>query len=531
MEIMDNKPIHMFWENTDISISVQNLSVEGDSCYQTINCMEDIRYIDYELEIQTKDKKISGVVADFSQLFLLLDITESLKETKVHSFFEDSYGLEKREDDSYLLTCGFELEVVQAILTKQELKDLHDKINQCVLDAITQHNKTLEAHLLEEGKNKDIREYRLFQYESDDSISNMFSVGEEISFILNRDGKLREMRGTIERIGDKQIEIETVRETIHVSPSELVDVFNQPTEEEISYSIEEMAEQFVYEYPCFIRNDFLTSDIDTLQEKYSNILINRFWMCREEHGWILWKEPVKEVQPYVRPLIEEIQRLSHSFLSVSELFQQVSADDVIQELKAHHALSDIDLLAHRRAFLEMQTILPDLSLQYICYGILMKEEEETYMDISMMNWKELKEDHPCSYAIEFNEWKENLGYSVSLTSLQEFSKPYLVSELLYEFTFLGCEEENVETQRDILIDRKKEIDQAIETGDHSKFVSFHSVEEMAKELGIDTQEDDVEIQSFMEQWEKDQNENQERSKIWERTEKELRTKIFQRKTN
>lgn len=153
------------------------------------------------------------------------------------------------------------------------------------------------------------------------------------------------------------------------------------------------------------------------------------------------------------------------------------------------------------------------------------------MDISMMNWKELKEDHPCSYAIEFNEWKENLGYSVSLTSLQEFSKPYLVSELLYEFTFLGCEEENVETQRDILIDRKKEIDQAIETGDHSKFVSFHSVEEMAKELGIDTQEDDVEIQSFMEQWEKDQNENQERSKIWERTEKELRTNIFQRKTN
>ena len=59
-----------------------------------------------------------------------------------------------------------------------------------------------------------------------------------------------------------------------------------------------------------IKKDFSVLDEETLYKKYGDAIINRTWMCRDEHRLIYKKtgHPVKDIEPCVRKVIQLIKK-------------------------------------------------------------------------------------------------------------------------------------------------------------------------------------------------------------------------------
>lgn len=82
--------------------------------------------------------------------------------------------------------------------------------------------------------------------------------------------------------------------------------------------------------------------------------------------------------------------------------------------------------------------------------IVMKEyyDEEaygkSYVDVSGSMLKGTEEEMSYSYAIEFEPWENWLGMSINETSLKEFTELEIISHCLFEMTFMGYDENEIQ---------------------------------------------------------------------------------------
>ena len=86
-----------------------------------------------------------------------------------------------------------------------------------------------------------------------------------------------------------------------------------PTEEILCMGVEEIAEDFcdsILVKTMTMLDDFGIMEVSELCEKYGEYIDNRYYMCREEHGFDMPEDvfPVDGVKPYV----EEVVRLLKS---------------------------------------------------------------------------------------------------------------------------------------------------------------------------------------------------------------------------
>lgn len=60
----------------------------------------------------------------------------------------------------------------------------------------------------------------------------------------------------------------------------------------------------------YMKKDFSVLDEDSLYKKYGDAIINRTWMCRDEHELTYRKtgHPVKDIEPCVREVIQLIKK-------------------------------------------------------------------------------------------------------------------------------------------------------------------------------------------------------------------------------
>lgn len=71
---------------------------------------------------------------------------------------------------------------------------------------------------------------------------------------------------------------------------------------------------------------------------------------------------------------------------------------------------------------------------------------EEYIDVSGIHQQPQSEEERCSYAIEFTPWKEWLGMEIHPNSLADFSELEIIAHCLYEMTFVGFEEEDIQEE-------------------------------------------------------------------------------------
>jgi len=75
-----------------------------------------------------------------------------------------------------------------------------------------------------------------------------------------------------------------------------------------------------------------------------------------------------------------------------------------------------------------------------------KSEEETYFDVSGVYKNPKTEEEKYSQGIEFTPWCEWLGMEISKETLHEFSEQEIIVHGLYEMTYVGFYEEEIQNK-------------------------------------------------------------------------------------
>jgi hypothetical protein len=75
-----------------------------------------------------------------------------------------------------------------------------------------------------------------------------------------------------------------------------------------------------------------------------------------------------------------------------------------------------------------------------------ENENQTYVDVSGENDSKDEFGRTISHAIEFVEWKKWLGMGLAPETLKNFSELEIIAHCLYEMTFIGYDEEEIQDQ-------------------------------------------------------------------------------------
>lgn len=104
-----------------------------------------------------------------------------------------------------------------------------------------------------------------------------------------------------------------------------------------------------------------------------------------------------------------------------------------------------------------------------------KDGDEEYIDVSGLHNHPRNKEETYSQGIEFTPWRKWLGMDISKESLNDFSEAELIVHCLYEMTFEGFEEEDIEN-RIISIDKSRMERESL-TEEESEAIAI-SVEEI-----------------------------------------------------
>ena len=90
---------------------------------------------------------------------------------------------------------------------------------------------------------------------------------------------------------------------------------------------------------------------------------------------------------------------------------------------------------------------------------------------------------PDSYAIDFMPWPEVLGLEVDEENIKEYGADNILASVLYEITFFGFHEEEIEKEREKLIESIKEAEEMMKLPKEEQDEYFVSAEDIFKDLG------------------------------------------------
>lgn len=112
---------------------------------------------------------------------------------------------------------------------------------------------------------------------------------------------------------------------------------------------------------------------------------------------------------------------------------------------------------------------------------------EDYVDVSGKYNHPQNEQQAFSHAIEFTPWKKWLGMDICKESVKKFTELELISHCLYEMTFAGFEEEEIQEEWDSI---KKTVDDYEKMDEDEKSNHRISLEDLLDELEDDEEEND-----------------------------------------
>jgi hypothetical protein len=113
-------------------------------------------------------------------------------------------------------------------------------------------------------------------------------------------------------------------------------------------------------------------------------------------------------------------------------------------------------------------------------------EIKTYVDVSGQEDEKDENGNKISYAIEFSEWNKWLGMGISQETLLNFSELEIIVHCLYEMTFIGFDEEEIQKERKSLDQTFEEIKNLTEEERKERTISL---DELKKRLDSNNNND------------------------------------------
>lgn len=265
---------------------------------------------------------------------------------KVGGLVEDYYLLNhqiimensKEISNEYTLTIGnaldyraYEVESVTFnCLSLKDLEKIYEIVSDFVKFSIDSENKKNKAY-----NNKCINSWRyvdgkIYQMNEDESIESIFVVGDLVDSAIILEGDLENnnyysrtiSKFIIEEINKNSIVLKKVcqysdndgandvSEIEVVNFSTLLYLFTSISDKKLNYNENDIEKDFTSLLSEFEKIEFKQKSIDYLFNKYKNAIIDRTWMCREEHNLPIRVKDAgnhENVYASVRVIIENIK--------------------------------------------------------------------------------------------------------------------------------------------------------------------------------------------------------------------------------
>lgn len=116
---------------------------------------------------------------------------------------------------------------------------------------------------------------------------------------------------------------------------------------------------------------------------------------------------------------------------------------------------------------------------------------EEYIDVSGKYKNPKNEEEKYSQAIEFTSWRQWLGMEISTESLTHFSELEIIVHCLYEMTFMGFEEEEIQEEFKTIEDNIAAYKNMIAEEKKANTLSLDEIVENINYDDIDENESDV----------------------------------------
>lgn len=166
---------------------------------------------------------------------------------------------------------------------------------------------------------------------------------------------------------------------------------------------------------------------------------------------------------------------SNSWLSIASILLQLYPDE------------EKNISGYKKVFEELLFMHPaDSEILIVVAHQKDDFDGEEYVDVSGKYVNPQNEEEEFSQAIEFAPWNQWLGMEISPESLLDFSELEIISHCLYEMTFVGFEEEEIQEELNIM---EKSIEDYKNMTDEEKKANTTSLEELMKDLETDETEE------------------------------------------
>lgn len=281
-----------------------------------------IMYFYYDVKVFCKEYDDEWIlyfekyVYDFPALLLVSEVIDDCLNSQEKfaefstksSFFDDFYELSRMQvgnRDKYKIVIGGAIEgrhntitksIALEYLERSEVEEFQKTVNEFVQYALLEYSNIQKARETFERKNKIIKNNKLYVYGVDDQnvefVERMFVEGDDLNMICVFKPTSDNKSFYEDEISYLEIqELNQATQTILFSNDEEYAVsdlaficLEEPTSK-LQFGINEIVGDFYGILSDEEKEEFRKTPADILLKKYKWAIINRTWMCRDEHAF------------------------------------------------------------------------------------------------------------------------------------------------------------------------------------------------------------------------------------------------------
>lgn len=350
---VDNK---FRWESNFMALEFSKPSIQGHSEFAHLESEEDIMYYYYTVKIFKKvtewtgndeeiikwklvgkrgthdfpcildlkwlvehqlndDTRIDGQKIEYRNGEVNYSKTMSTGGFACDDFYEISKRVDSEgNDERYVVYCGTTYDIQGDLnsagirtpyVYKEDIEELFKCVSSFIQYSIEENNKAVDAW----ADNYKIKNNKIYEYSDDKAkIESIYSVGDRVYMATVTDNKQKDYDEVkILKIEDKSI---TLEDGIIINECNIAYMHSNPTEEMLKYNEIEIAQDFLNILSNEEKEEFKSSNIEEVLNKYKMAIIDRTSMCRDEHNFDIdynTGDNINAVEPIVRNVINIIK--------------------------------------------------------------------------------------------------------------------------------------------------------------------------------------------------------------------------------
>lgn len=361
------------WESEFMVLEFSNPSIQGFNSHIPLKSEKDIMYYYYTVSIykkfETEDKNENEIIQwklvssrsthDFpciTELKWILE--EQLKDdTKVNGqkteyrngdieysktmstegfACDDFYEIRKRivEDqeeneevkESYVVYAGTTYDcqgdlnscgIRTPYVNREDIKKLLKCVSEFIKYSIEEENKVIQ----EQRDHFDIKNKKIYEYQYDydckkvntSKISSIYAIGDMLNItIVENDKEIEFYKVKLLDVKDNSLMVQDSRKTNYeIELEKIVYIDSEVPKDKVTYKELEVAKDFISILEDEEKQEFKNKNTKFLLKKYKHPIIDRTFLCWEEHGFNIdynSGDRVKAVTPIVKDIIELIKK-------------------------------------------------------------------------------------------------------------------------------------------------------------------------------------------------------------------------------